>query len=233
MKQIANFGCGVNSVAGILKYGINSYDEIIFADTGSEKPETYFYLKFLMEEKNWRITIVNDHGNDKNGIPRPNLYDYYFERSTFPRVQFRDCTQKFKVRGIQRYLRKKYGKKETFHSDIFFAREEYHRMKSSDKKYQVLNYPLVDDKISRDDCIKIIEDSGYPLPVKSACFMCPFSSKEQWSELKVKHPDLFQQSLELEKRALYTKDGIRKRKMEPLVKLKGKESKDLFECGCF
>ena len=54
-----------------------------------------------------------------------------------------------------------------------------------------------------------------------------------WQLLKVKHPDLFQKSLELEKRALYTKDGIRKRKMEPLVKLKGKESQDLFQCNCF
>ena len=41
MKRIANFGCGVNSVAGILKYGADHYDEIIFSDTGSEKPETY------------------------------------------------------------------------------------------------------------------------------------------------------------------------------------------------
>ena len=51
--------------------------------------------------------------------------------------------------------------------------------------------------------------------------------------IKTKHPDLFVKALALEKRALYTKDGIRKRKMEPLVKLKGKESKDLFQCDCF
>ena len=44
-----------------------------------------------------------------------------------------------------------------------------------------------------------------------------------WLNLKLNHKDLFDKSLELEKRALYTKDGIRKRKMEPLVKLKGKE----------
>ena len=33
MIKTANFGCGVDSVAGLLKYGLDSYDEIIFADT--------------------------------------------------------------------------------------------------------------------------------------------------------------------------------------------------------
>ena len=60
MIKIACFGVGVNSVAGILHYGSHSYDEIIFSDTGSEKPETYEYLKFLNEEnkraKNWLHT---------------------------------------------------------------------------------------------------------------------------------------------------------------------------------
>ena len=48
MIKIASFGCGVDSVAGLLlskEQGIE-YDEIIFADTGSEKPETYQYLDF-------------------------------------------------------------------------------------------------------------------------------------------------------------------------------------------
>jgi len=224
--KIANFGCGINSVAGILKYGFDNYKEIIFSDTGSEKPETYEYLKYLIDEKGWKITIINDHW----GI---SLFDYYYNKSTIPRMKFRDCTNKFKITGIKRYLRKKYGKKETFLSDIFIDRSEYTRIKTSDVKYQVLNYPLVYDNINREDCIKIIEEAGYKIPIKSGCFMCPFNTKKMWQLLKVKHPDLFQKSLELEKRALYTKDGIRKRKMEPLVKLKGKESQDLFQCNCF
>ena len=101
MKQIASFGCGVNSVAGILHYGLDSYDEIIFSDTGSEKPETYEYLKYLIDEKGWKITILDDH----YGV---SLFDYYYEKSTIPRMKFRDCTNKFKITPIKRYLRKKY-----------------------------------------------------------------------------------------------------------------------------
>ena len=226
MITIAKCGIAVNSVAGILKYGLDSYDEILFSDTGSEKPETYEYLKFLTEKKGWKITVINDHFGKS-------LFQYYFDKWTIPRMKFRDCTIKFKIDPIKRYLRKKYGKKEIFETDIFIDYSEFHRMKNSDVKYQILNYPLVKDKIDRDGCLKIIQDAGYPIPLKSGCFMCPFNNKAMWSKLKINHPDLFEKSLELEKRAIYTKEGIRKKKMEPLVKLKGKESMDLFQCNCF
>ena len=226
MIKIANFGAGVNSVAGILHYGLDSYDEIIFSDTGSEKPETYEYLKYLIDEKGWKITILDDH----YGV---SLFDYYYEKSTIPRMKFRDCTNKFKITPIKRYLRKKYGKKEIFQNSIFIDYSEFHRMKKADVKYQILHYPLVYDKINREDCLEIIKKEGYKIPMKSGCFMCPFNTKSMWLNLKLNHKDLFDKSLELEKRALYTKTGERKRKMESLVKLKGKETKDLFQCDCF
>tara|TARA_R110002020_G_scaffold227602_1_gene438283 strand:+ start:188 stop:859 length:672 start_codon:yes stop_codon:yes gene_type:complete len=223
MIKIACFGVGVNSVAGILHYGSHSYDEIIFSDTGSEKPETYEYLKFLTEKKGWKIKVINDHFGKS-------LFDYYLEKKTYPSRVFRTCTDKFKIRPIKRYLREKYGKKETFEMNIFIALEEYHRMKTGDVNYQKLVYPLVYDKINRDGCLKIIQDAGYPLPIKSGCWMCPFNTRGDWSKLKVNHPDLFEKSLQLEKIGF---ENTTSKKMEPLVRLKGKESMDLFQCNCF
>jgi hypothetical protein len=215
MLKIANFGCGVNSVAGILHYGIDSYDEIIFADTGSEKPETYDYLEYLIKDKKWPITIV------KSKLGK--LYDYYFKKKIYPIPVNRDCTSKFKITPIKQYLRKKYGKKETFQNDIFIDFAEFHRMKSSDVKYQ---YPLVYDKIDRDECLAIIKEAGYLIPLKSGCFMCPFNNKASWTKLKLEHPDLFKKSLDLE--AQYKNPN-----KIPLIKIRGKESKSLFECACF
>ena len=226
MLKIANCGVGVNSIAGILHYGQDAYDEILFSDTGSEKPETYEYLRFLIEDKKWKITVINDHFGKS-------LFDYYLENKTFPTVVRRSCTGKFKIDPMKRYLRKKYGKKEKFLTDIFIDYGEFHRMKTADVKYQILNYPLVTDKIDRDQCIKIIKDAGYPVPMKSGCFMCPFNNKAMWTNLKLNHPDLFEKALQLEKAALYDEKGERKKKMAPLVTLKGKESQDLFQCNCF
>ena len=143
---------------------------------------------------------------------------------------FRDCTGKFKISPIKRYLRKKYGKKETFLSDIFIDYGEFHRMKTSDVKYQTLNYPLVMDKIDRDQCVKIIKDAGYPIPMKSGCFMCPFSKKADWIDLKNNHPKLWEDALRLERLG---QKHTKSYKMPQLIQLKGKESQDLFQCNCF
>ena len=223
MLKIACFGCGVDSVAGILHYGIDSYDEIIFADTGSEKPETYDYLEYLINDKKWPITVVKG----KLGV----LYDYYFKKKIYPTPFFRDCTKKFKIQPIRNYLRKKYGKKEFFEMSIFIDHSEFHRAKGgSDVQYQKLVYPLVYDKITREECIKIITDSNYLVPLKSGCFMCPFTNKKRWAELKVKHPDLFKKALELEQSY---KPKVKIRKLHPLISLKAKETPTLYECGCF
>ena len=230
MIKTANLGAGVNSVAGILKYGVNNYKEIIFADTGSEKPETYEYLTFLIKEKGWPVIIVKSESNETKGKA---LYDYYLDKKIYPTPAFRDCTGKFKIMPIKKYLRQKYPN-DTFLTDVFIDYSEYHRMKTSDVKYQKLNYPLVDDKITRDDCIKIIEDAGYPVPMKSGCFMCPFNNRKLWAWLKLEHPDLFEQALKLEKAGMYNAKGFKKRYIKPLITLKAKEqTSDLFSCACF
>ena len=59
MIKIASFGCGVDSVAGLLlskEQGIE-YDEIIFADTLEERPETYAYLEYF--EKKSGFFLIN------------------------------------------------------------------------------------------------------------------------------------------------------------------------------
>lgn len=191
--KIANFGGGVNSVAGILKYGIDSFDEVIFADTGSEKPETYEYLKYLVEQKGWKITIV-----DKSFHWGMTIYEYYTKRKSFPNAALRDCTGKFKINPMRRYLRKKYGKKVHFDVSLFIDYSEIFRVKTSDVLYQTLHYPLIDDKIDREGCLEIIKQSGYLMPSKSSCFMCPFNTPKQWMKLKSEHPDLFEQAVKLE-----------------------------------
>jgi hypothetical protein len=223
MIKIASFGCGVDSVAGLL---LNSdYDEIIFADTGSELPETYAYLDYFEKKSGLKITKVKSHLGK--------IYDYYNNKRCFPLPTFRDCTGKFKIQPIRKYIREKYGKKETFEMNIFIDYSEFHRMHTSDVKYAKNVYPLVEQKITREKCIELIKSKGYELPIKSGCFFCPFNTKKKWIELKNNHPDLFQKTLDLEKNAMYTKEGKRKWNLKPLINMRGKESKTLFECACF
>ena len=223
MKQIASFGCGVDSVAMVLLK--SDYDEIIFADTGSEMPQTYAYLDYFEKKSGLKITKVKSHLGK--------IFNYYFDKRCFPLPTFRDCTKKFKITPIRKYLREKYGKKETFEMNLGIDYSEFHRMRESDRKYIKNKYPLVDQKLTRDELKEIIISKGYELPTKSGCFFCPFNNKKRWIDLRNNHLDLFEKSQELEKRAMYKENGDRKWNIQPLITIKGKDSQTLFECGCF
>ena len=220
MIKIASFGCGVDSVAGLLlsrDQGIE-YDEIIFADTNeAERPETYAYLEYFEKKSGFKITKVKSHLGK--------IYDYYFNKKVQPTKFRRDCTGKFKISPIRKYLREKYGKKERFEMNIYIDYTEAHRMRTKpDVKYIDNKYPLVEQRLGREDLKKYITSKGYELPIKSGCYFCPFTTKKGWIDLRNKHPSLWSKSLALEKNSTLRL---------PLINLKGKESQNLMECSCF
>lgn len=218
--KIASCGVGVDSVAGLIKYGVENFDEIIFADTGSEKAQTYEYLDYLIKEKKWPITVIASHYGK--------IYDYYYNKRRYPNRWNRDCSGKFKIDVMHKYLRQKYGKKAHFHTHIFIDYSEFHRVRESKYKYETCHYPLVDDKITRADAVNIILQAGYKLPIKSGCYFCPFTKPEGWIWLRNNNPEEYAKALEMEKHS-----SIRKKREFPLISYKGKGTSTLFECGCF
>lgn len=74
-------------------------------------------------------------------------------------------------------------------------------------------YPLIELRLSRDACHRIIEEAGLPVPPKSSCFFCPFKRPNEWINLKRERPDLFGRAVEIEaaineKRLHLAKDGM-------------------------
>jgi hypothetical protein len=53
----------------------------------------------------------------------------------------------------------------------------------------------------REKCKKIIAQAGLPIPVKSACFFCPASKKQEIAWLEERHPDLLERALRIERNA--------------------------------
>ena len=101
---------------------------------------------------------------------------------------------------------------------------EFHRMRESDVKYIKNKYPLVEQKLSRDQLIELIKSKGYEVPIKSGCFFCMFQKPKAWLNLKQTHSQLWDKAKALEKNSTMKL---------PLINLKGKDSQTLFECGCF
>jgi len=104
--RILSWGVGKDSTALILKYG-DIVDEIIFCDTGAEELETYEYLKYFLQKlpSNIRnkITVIKNAELGK-------IDDWHFGQKMIP-MPFanRQCTDKFKLRVIHKYVRKVYG----------------------------------------------------------------------------------------------------------------------------
>ncbi len=217
-------GAGVNTAAMLIKYW-KEYDCVIFSDTGDEFPETYEYIEkylkpFCKEKELKWITVKHKSGDT--------LREYSIKNHTVPLRMTRTCTRLFKVYPIRKALRQLGAtKKNPAIMDIGFAIDESHRL-NLNPKHEVLyakkNYPLLDDKITREGCEKIIRDQGWELPIKSGCYYCPFKSKKEMKKLRYTHPDLFDKAVEMEMNAYdYPKNPMFK---TPLVTIKLSQNLD-------
>lgn len=96
-------------------------------------------------------------------------------------------------------------------------------------------YPLLDLRLRRDDCMRIIREAGLPVPPKSACFFCPFRSPTAWLDQALDEPDLFARSCQLEdllnaRRAALGKDPVYlTRYGAPLAQVIGTAQERLFD----
>jgi len=70
-----------------------------------------------------------------------------------------------------------------------------------DQHYFAYWYPLMDWGYDRETCKRIIAQAGLPVPIKSACFFCPASKKNEIAWLHEHHPDLLDRALRIERNA--------------------------------
>lgn len=83
---------------------------------------------------------------------------------------------------------------------IGISTDEIQRIRrKTEEPHEIVVYPLIELGLDRDDCKKIIADAGLPVPPKSACFFCPFHGKDYWRDMRSNRPDLWEQTVSLEK----------------------------------
>ena len=190
--KVLSYGGGVNSTALLFYLIDNDYDidEVIFADTGAELPETYRYIRKIInycDKNDIKFSIVM---NDTD------IYTWYWNHRKIPVRNRRSCSDLFKIRPIYRYLRRLNAKQVVAYLGI--AYDEKKRAKESSRKYIKNVYPLVENKINREECKQIIHSHGFQIPPKSGCYFCPFQPERSWYYLLNNHPDLFKKAMLLE-----------------------------------
>lgn len=200
-----NFGGGVNSTAMLIEMRRRGLvpDWILFADTGSERPETYQHVQRMQEWcRGWReLTIVRWIRKDGRFEA---LHDNCLRTGYLPSKAYglSGCTYKWKVYPMERW-RKRHG----FDHGAFavgYDADEHQRIQRAcargDDPRMIAWYPLVAWGIGRKQCINICNEAGLQA-VKSACFCCPHMKHHEWLELRHRHRDLFDLAVEIQDRA--------------------------------
>jgi len=196
-KFVLSYGGGLNSSALLVWLVENKkpLDLMIFSDTGSEFDYTYKaieYYKKYCKEKGIEFVAVKSNLSDS-------LYNYCKLKNIIPSRMKRDCTSKFKISPIRKYLRERFGKKQKFVMYIGITSDEFKRVRESDVKYIQNQYPFVDvEEIDRQGCIDFLKERNLFVPDKSGCWFCPFTKKGNWIRLLNENPVLFDKAIELE-----------------------------------
>lgn len=196
---ILSYGGGVQTTFMLLSEP-ERYDVCLFANTGGEWPETIAYIETIAKPfcKQHGIEFVEVKG-DKKGID--NLEDFCLSKKIIPSRMKRWCTDDFKKKPIRRYVKSLNRKDVTV--AIGFSWDEVERMNTAKQtRLYKATYPLVDQHITRQQCIEGIKKLGYPVPRKSGCFYCPFQKTDYWKELYLNHKDLFKRAEVMEENSL-------------------------------
>ena len=97
--------------------------------------------------------------------------------------------------GLEKYQRAK-TKAEVM---LGISIDEIQRMKDSSVKWITHKFPLIDEmNWSRQDCLDYFTKIEMPLPPRSACWMCPYKSDDEWIYLRDKHPAEFAKAVEFD-----------------------------------
>jgi len=218
MRTFSNGG-GVQSTAALVlsAKGIIEYPVHIFANVGgdSEHPDVLRYMHEIAmpyARKNGieLLEIYRTMKRGKRAGERETIYGrIYRTRESVPIPAYRSggyplrhtCSIDFKVRVIIEWLKEHGATKENpVISGIGYSTDEWSRLKKPYSDIQKLEHPLMQLRLSRSDCIKIIRDAGLPIPRKSACWFCPVTSPQEWIEMYETNPELFERACELEEK---------------------------------
>jgi hypothetical protein len=112
------------------------------------------------------------------------------------------CADKWKLDPFNWWTRKQWPT-DAIDRAIGFDADEAGRVTADgiDKGFTKV-YPLIAWGWAREECVAAIARAGLPVPVKSACFFCPSSTKTEVLALAQSHPLLFRRAIEMESIAL-------------------------------
>jgi hypothetical protein len=197
-KRVLSYGGGVQTfamLAMIANGDLERPDLVIMADTGSEMQATYRHVEEVAKP------LARSAGLEWADVCSPNGPLHEFTKwgaCPIPcygcrgGMAFRICTERWKIRPINTWLRLNGMRPAEVWLGI--SLDEAHRMKDSADKWKTHRWPLVEKRMTRQDCIAYPERHGLAVPGKSACFMCPLRRMSEWTKMREQEPEEFERA---------------------------------------
>lgn len=190
-------------------------DAAVISDTGREASETWRYFDSVLRPQLSAVGIELvrlPHSFDGTGwntvdlfggkdgktalVPAYTTHDQRFPQRLPQTAKF--CSNEWKARPVERYYRSlglTGGR-----IWIGFSIDEFQRMRSHDADAKWNHeYPLIDRRMSRADCIALVtRRMRWPPPPRSSCWMCPYRTDTEWRHLKATDPQDFRSAAAFE-----------------------------------
>lgn len=216
--HIISLGAGIQSSTMALMAAAGEIEPMpagaIFADTQAEPASVYKWLDWLegrlpfpvyrvtqgsLEEETLKLRDRKDGAGQWNhsGVPA-----FLINRDGTKGQMHRQCTGDYKIVPIQRKIRELLKEIGANHAVqwVGISLDEAHRMKPSRVRYSTHIWPLIDRRMTRNDCINWMASRGFPKPPRSACVFCPYHNDHEWRRLRDEEPKEFQRAVEFERK---------------------------------
>jgi hypothetical protein len=202
--KILSLGWGVQSftLAAMVALGeLEPIDCALHADTLHEFSGTYAFAKrwsLWLIERGVNVATTSNSENKvipggRGGISIP---AFLFSRRKKGQIH-RQCTGHWKIEVMRRWLQANRNG-ELIEQWIGISTDEALRMKPSNVKYITHRWPLIENGMSRRDCVIWLQGHGLEIPPKSACVFCPFHSNAEWQQIKNESNEDWDKAIEID-----------------------------------
>ena len=214
---VISLGAGVQSSTMAIMAAKGDFPKVdcaIFADTGYEPKAVYKYLEFLKKILPYPVYLV-EKGNIRDDMLAAKGTTNFVVAPFFTQnkitgkkgMVMRQCTNDYKIQPIRTKIRelcnvkkgKHFPKDKYVEQWIGISTDEAGRMKPARDKYILNRHPLIEAKMSRQDCINYLKKNDIPLPEKSACIVCPYHNDAYWHFMKTERPSEFADAVDFDK----------------------------------
>jgi len=204
--RVLSFGAGVQSTTLLrmmIEGEIEPAKHVIFSDTGWEPQAVYEHMgnmRRLAEKAGMEFHVVS------KGNIRKDIFDAEAHFGSMPvfvinkegnrAISRRQCTEEYKIKPLMRKQREIAGLKRGARSNehrittiIGISLDEFQRMRDPAFSWIQHEYPLIDMRMTRQDCLRYHEKRKLERPPRSACIGCPYHSDAEWRYLRDNDPD--------------------------------------------